>query len=150
MILNKKIKLEDIKFYDVEESFGMGGPFLGRVEIKGKRVRNKFFADNDKYLLDQKFISLVEYKGEKFENRTFLNIIKYQRRVKDFRIILINTQSEDIFESKYLAEALFVEEMKNNIIIYYEAFHNEIQYFKRKIEFNEDNFQRINLAQFFE
>lgn len=150
MIPNKKIKLEDIKFYDVEESFGMGGPFLGRMEIRGKRTRSKFFADNNKYLLDQKFISLVEYKGERFENRNFFNIINYQKKVKDFRIILIDTQTEDIFESDFLGEALFVEEIKNNKIIYYKAFHNGIQHFIKEIEFNETNFKKIEPNQFFE
>lgn len=150
MILNKKIKLEDIKFYDVEESFGMGGPSLGRMKIKGKRVRNKFFADNDRYSFGQHFICLVEYKGERLENRKFLNIISYQKRKKDFRIILIDTQSEDIFESEPLSEALFVEEMTNNKITYYEAFHNGIQDFKREIEFNGNNFKKIEPNQFFE
>jgi|GEM_PF-2707129 len=145
----REIMLENLKYEDVQESFGMGGPYLGELKINGKKVRNKFLVDNEKYSANFKFICLVQYKGRKLLGKNFLKIFTFQVRKKDFRIVLINSETEEIFESNFLGEALFVEKMQDNKIIYFEAFHYGIEKFKREIEFNDINFKKVNAIKFY-
>ncbi len=145
----KRIKLEDIKYENIQESFGMGGPSLGSLKIKGEKVRNLFLVDNEKYSIDHRFILLVEYRGKEIVNRKVLKVINVKKRIRSCRIIILDIKTKEIYESLHLGESLFVEEMKGNRITYFKAFHNGIEKFKAHIIFNSENFHKISEEDFY-
>lgn len=125
------IKFEDINFQNVQESFGMGGPYLGDLFLRDNKLRGKFLADNQKYSDDKKYLLLSWLKGE-------LGFIS-----RDFRIMIIDRKTNKFYQSKKIESALYIVRMNDGVITYHQAFHDGIKKFEREIKFDRANFEEI-------
>jgi hypothetical protein len=119
----------DIKYFDVRESIGMGGPFLGRLSINGCVIPGRFLVDNEKVISSQKCIVFSRLVGEGFK--------------RDFRIFIYNAGDERFFQSKTSYTCLAIEEMKDELITFHKAFHTSFSEYRDSIEFNRSHFEEV-------
>ncbi|UGS24494.1 hypothetical protein [Flavobacterium channae] len=128
---------KEIKYNNVQESFGMGGPYIGELEFKGKLLDGKFLADNKKLSLDKSRVVFSKYVGSK---KTGLFGFKSKR---EFKILIYDEPTNSFYQSKESFEALAIKSILNEDIVYHIAFHLEIKEFERHIKFNDQNFIKI-------
>lgn len=136
----KMFDLAQIKYHNVQESFGMGGPYIGELEFKGKMISGKFLADSETLNTDKNMIVFSRFLAQ--NSTRFLGL----KTKRDFRILLYDVVRDKFFQSKKSFECLAIEKMENNLITYHKAFHTEIEKFRDSIEFNEINFDEIEIT----
>ncbi len=131
--------LVDIKYHDVQESFGMGGPYLGELEFKGKLITGKFLADSEIFSGDKERIVFSRYLGQ--YTTGFLGL----RTKYDFRIFVYDIKENRFYQSKNSYDCLSIEKMTGNFITFYHAFHTTYSDYRDTIEFSFENFERIEI-----
>lgn len=136
----KMFDLAQIKYQNVQESFGMGGPYIGELEFKGKLISGKFLADSETLNKDKNMIVFSRFLTQ--DSAGFLGL----KTKRDFRIFLYDVVKDKFFQSKKSFECLAIEKMENNLITFHKAFHTEIEKFRDSIEFNETNFDEIEIT----
>jgi hypothetical protein len=129
----------DIKFTDGGECFGMGGPWLGNCFINNRQLKKQFLVDNFVYTSEEKYVALSRYSD-----------ISNWAKDREFKIVIADLKNQIYFISKKGFRHLFLESMDSKRIVFYEAFHNEIADLKRAINFSADNFDGIQVSDFFE
>lgn len=132
--------LTGVKYNNVQESFEMGGPYIGELEFHGKLVEGKFLADGEKLSQDKSKLVFSQHLG--FYNKGFLGL----KTIREFRILVYDENTNSFFRSKTQYEALAIEKMKDDIITFHIAFHTEIDSYKRTIVFNEMNFNKVEIS----
>ncbi|MEN8194531.1 MAG: hypothetical protein ABFS12_17055 [Bacteroidota bacterium] len=132
--------LEQIKYHNIQESFGMGGPYLGELEFNGNDISGKFLADSEILNEDKSKIVfsrlLTQYSGG-FQG------LKSKR---DFRIFIYDTNENKFFQSKESFECLAIEKMERNQITFHRSFHTKIYKYRDSIDFNMTNFDEIEIT----
>ncbi len=144
------IKLEDINYQNVEESFGMGGPLMGDVYLQENKLKGRFLVDNDKYSDDKQYLLLSRWRGEIEIHTKILGFIPMVRLGKDFRIVIIERATNKIYQSQTIESALYIVNMLNGLITYYQAFHDGIKKFERSMNFSEETFKEITDNEIYE
>lgn len=132
--------LAQIKYHNVQESFGMGGPYLAELEFKGKLISGKFLADSETLNEDKSKIVFSRFLTQ--YSAGFLGL----KTKRDFRIFIYDTNDDKFFQSKESFECLAIEKMESNRITFHKAFHTEIEKFRDSIEFNTTNFNEIEIT----
>lgn len=134
--------ISGIKYNNVQESFGMGGPYIGDLEFQGKSINGKFLADGEKLSKDKSKLIFSQYLGLKrvgfFGNKT----------IREFRILIYDQETNSFYQSKEQYEALVIENMIGDIITFHIAFHTEMERHKRTIRFTDENFHRVEMNSF--
>lgn len=130
--------LSEIIYHDVNESFGMGGPYIGKLEFHGEMIEGEFLADNEKLSNDKSRLVFSKYNGTK--KTGFFGL----KSIRDFKILIYDELTNSWYESKQSFEALAIENMVENIITFHIAFHTEFAKFRRQVGFNLQNFIEIN------
>jgi len=128
--------LKGVKYHEVQESFAMGGPYIGKLEFRSVFLESEYLADGEKLSEDRSKIVFSKYLG--FSKKGIFRKVK-----RDFRILVYEELTDAFFQSRNSFEALAIERMINNQITFHVAFHTKIKRFERVIEFNERNFERI-------
>jgi hypothetical protein len=129
--------LTEIKYHDVQESFGMSGPYIGNLEFRGKMIDGQFLADGEKLSEDKKRIVFSKYLG--FKKKGILR----QNTIREFRILIYDEPTDSFYQSRTKYEALAIESMIGNKIMFHLAFHTEIKSYQRELDFNDQNFEKI-------
>ena len=129
--------LSEIKYFDVNESFGMGGPYIGKLEFQGKIIDGKYLADNEKLSKDKSKIIFSKYIGTKKAGILGL------RFIKEFKILIYDDLTHFWYQSRNSFEALAIENMVESTITFHIAFHTETTKFRRQVEFNLQNFDIV-------
>lgn len=119
----------DIKYFDVRESLGMGGPYLGKLSINGCVIPGRFPADNEKVICSHGCIVFSRLVGEEFK--------------RDFRIFIYKVRDEKFFQSKTSYTCLAIEEMNDKLITFHRAFHTSSSEYRDSIEFNRSHFEEV-------
>jgi hypothetical protein len=136
------MKLSGIKYNNVQESFGMGGPYIGNLEFQGKPINGEFLADGEKLSQDKSKFVFSQYLG--FKKAGFLGI----KTIQEFRIIIYDEKTTSFYQSQAQYEALAIENMIGDIITFHNAFHTDMERYKRTIRFTDENFYRIEMNSF--
>jgi hypothetical protein len=131
--------LSKIKYHNVQESFGMGGPYIGQLEFNGKMISKKFLADSETVSSDKTKIIFSRFVNQ--EKSGFLGL----RIRRDFRIFIYDEPTNCYYQSKDSFDCLAIEKMEGDIIIFHKAFHTSIDKFRDSIEFNDKNFDKIEI-----
>ena len=74
--------LAQIRYHNVQESFGMGGPYIGELEFKGKLISGKFLADSETLNKDKNMIVF-----SRFLTQYSAGLLGLKTK-RDFRILL--------------------------------------------------------------
>ncbi len=135
-----KLDLAQIKYHNVQESFGMGGPYIGELEFQEKLISGKFLADSETLNEDRSKVVFSRFLTQ--YSAGFLGL----KTKRDFRIFIYDTNEDKFFQSKESFECLAIEKMESNQITYYEAFHTEVDKYRDSIEFNTTNFEEIEIT----
>lgn len=138
-VVINQMNLTGIIYHNVQESFGMGGPYIGELEFKGDLINGQFLADGEKLSNDKTKLIFSRYIGSK--NKGFLGL----RKVREFRILVYDEPTNLFYQSKSDYEALAIEKMVENKIYFHVAFHTETKSYSRTIKFNDEDFTKIDL-----
>ena len=57
--------LSGITYNNVQESFGMGGPYIGELDFNGCQIEGRFLADVEKLSKDKSKIVFSQFLGTK-------------------------------------------------------------------------------------
>lgn len=131
------MNLTNIIYNDVQESFSMGGPYLGSLDFNGMLSKNQFVADAEKISSDKTKIALCKYSGT-----TKQGIFKPRKR--HFHLIVFFEKTQVFYQSIKSFDALSVESFIGNTIVFHEAFHNSTKKYQREIIFSSSNFKEIS------
>ena len=131
--------LSGIIYKNVQESFGMGGPYIGELKFQGKKINGEFLADGEKLSQDKSKLVFSQYLG--FEHKGILGL----RVVREFRILVYDEETNSFYQSKTQYEALSIEKMTGQAITFHLAFHTDIDIYRRTLDFNENNFNPIEM-----
>lgn len=129
--------MSEIKYIEIEESFGMGGPYLGKLEFQGKILDGKYIADGEKISNDSTKVIFSKFLGY-YQVGSLLKVSK-----RDFRILVFEKPTMSFFQSIASFELLCIKKMEGNIITFHKAFHTKIHDFENQIEFDEKNFEKL-------
>ncbi|UTW62662.1 hypothetical protein KFE98_00460 [bacterium SCSIO 12741] len=131
------MRLSNLRYQDVEESFGMGGPYLGTLEFNGEILNRRFLANGEKLSLNKTKIVLAQYSGNRNDGILGLSL----QRV--FHIVVYDEVVDEFYQSIDSFESLTIEKMEGNLITFHEAFHTSLNEFKRTVKFTEKNFNKM-------
>lgn len=120
-----------VKFENAQECFGMAGPWLADCFLNNKRLKGKYLVDNFAFSTDYNLLLLSRY----YDSPT---------RDRDFRIVVGDFDADSYFISKTHYNALFIESIKLDTIVFHRAFHDKNPTFKEIIKFSSDNFLNIS------
>jgi hypothetical protein len=118
----------------------MGGPYLGELSFHGRKMNGRFLMDhiiasqNNKYLLFSKWLPDFKKKVH------LLGFFPYNRWCRCFKIFIYDTSSNTFYEQIGFQKCLYISSMIESNIIYHEAFHDQLEVYRREIEFNIHNF----------
>ena len=116
----------------------MGGPFIGKLEFQDKLMECEYLADGEKLSADKNRIVFSKYIGSKKQGIFGL------KTKREFQILVYEERTNSFFQSKDTYEALAIEKIVNDKITFHIAFHTEMESFKREINFNEQNFNKLD------
>ena len=125
-----------IKFENAQEYFGMAGPWLADCFLDDKRLKEKFLVDNFAFSTDNNLLVLSRYSDSPSRDR-------------EFRIIVGDCNADSYFISKSHYNALFIESINFDTIVFHKAFHDKNPTFREKIQFSSENFLKIRHDELF-
>ena len=129
--------LSGIIYHDVEESFRMAGPYMGTLNFKGQFLNGRFLADGERLSQDKRKLIFSRFVGVR---KSGLFGLGSQRM---FHILIYDEIEDEFYQSVKSYECLAIERMEDKVITFHEAFHTSTDEFKQTIEFNENNFKKI-------
>lgn len=132
----------NVVFPDSSQRFNMGGPWIGPLELNGKRLKSEFLDNNFVSDTNNNLLGLVTYKGRKETRKSFFGLINFTREIREFKILVYDSINNKWMLSKKTWEILYLTKVTENHIYYVEAFHNESpDLFKEKsLKLDETNF----------
>ena len=140
------IKLE---FGEPDQHFNMGGPFLSDLALNGRLLQGKYLVNHSVYSNDKRYLLLSKYIPDYFEMRKLLFISK-RKYLICFRILIYDNKNNEYYQQNNFQRCLFIQSMSDNNIVYYEAFHNELEKYKRELLFNSNTFTAIDQSKVYQ
>jgi hypothetical protein len=148
-VLPERIQIsENLRFENVKELFDFSETLIGDVYLFNKKLRQKFLVNNFIISHQRGFVVLSQYI--KPGPAKVLGIFNTEVNHPTFRIFICDLKNQEFYEQKSSMKALFIKRVFNNKILYYKAFHDNMEEFKRITRINDSNFKRISKNQVFE
>jgi hypothetical protein len=119
LIINGKV----IKFINPDQIINMGGPWVGELMIGDDKIMDNVIIDNTIYDVHQNRLYIVKY----------FNLSKWQHK-NYFSICYLDLFTDKIYVIDLKFEMIFIKEIySSNELIYYEAFHDQDEKVKKKL-----------------
>lgn len=131
------MELTEIIYHDVQESFGFGGPFIGKLEFQDAFLDGEYLVDGEKRSDDGGKVVFCKYIG--LSKRGIFGL----RTKRDFRMLVYDQSSDSFFQSKTGYEALSIDKMIGNKILFHVAFHTGTKHLERAILFDKEHFEEV-------
>jgi hypothetical protein len=130
-----------INYFDSSESFGMSGPWIGKLKVNNVELQNTFLDGNYLESEDDKYIAFNRFDAHESEKYFFGLLEKNYKRV--FRILLFDSETQFWRISKNSWESLFLTRIVNNEIYFTNAFHDADRnlFPEKSIKIDSDNFE---------
>jgi hypothetical protein len=139
---------ENLRFEGVKELFDFSETKVGDAYLFNRKLKQKFLVNNYLVSKDGDFVILSEYI--KPGPVKILGLFNLESHYSKFRILICDLKNQEFYEQKACEKALFIKRVFNNKIIYYEAFHSNMEELKRVIKINDSNFRKISSEEVFE
>lgn len=137
----------NLKFDDVRQYWGMGGPFLADLYIDDKKLRGRFLLNHSVCSDSGRYILFSHFEGYLFERVALLGFIPFRRRRKCFRILVYDIEGDSFYSQLDYQQVLFLVSMTGTMIVYHEAFHAGMQEFRRDTQLDANHFRKISNAE---
>jgi hypothetical protein len=149
VVLSARVQpLENLRFENIKGLFDLSETLIGDAYLFDKKLKRKFLVNNYLVSKERDFLILSEYI--KPGPVKVLGIFNAESHQPKFRILICDLTKNEFYEQKASEKALFVKRVFNNKIIYYEAFHGNMEEFKRVIKINDSHFKKIAAEEVFE
>lgn len=135
-----------IKFIDAGEYFGMAGPWLSDCLYNDRKLKKKYLDQNLIASSDKQYLGLSQYTAPGKIN--VLGLFSWTPSIREFRIVIINTKTAEIFISKNKYDALYLENVTENKIVFYPTFHDQST--RDLLLFDDQHFNRHRLEELYE
>jgi hypothetical protein len=139
---------ESLRFENVKGLFDLSETLIGDAYLFDKKLKRKFLVNNYLVSKESDFLILSEYI--KPGPVKVLGIFNGESHHPKFRILICDLKNQEFYEQKSSEKALFIKRVFNNKIIYYEAFHSNIEDLKKVIKINDFHFKKIPAEEVFE
>ncbi len=117
-----------ISFNNPNQIINMGGPWVGKLLLDDKEITDNVVLDNLFYNEAHYNLFFIKYNEiSKWQNDNY------------FSICYFDLKSNVLFTYDLKFKQVFIEKVKDNELIYYEAFHNKDESKKRILYLNELN-----------
>jgi hypothetical protein len=149
VVLSARLRAsENLRFENAKELFDFSETLVGDAFLADKKLKRKFLVNNYLVSKDGDFLILSEYI--KPGPVKVLGIFNAESHYPKFRILICDLKNQTFYEQRASEKALHVKRVFNNKIIYYEAFHSNIEELKRVVKINDFNFKKIQREDVFE
>ena len=141
-----KFESINIKFFDSAESFGMSGPYIGKLKLNERELRHSYLDDNYVFNESKTLLAINSYQPDIYKRSFLFGLLKSDFETRKFRILVYNLSENKWYQSVEFWESLFLTRLTGNSIYYTQAFHDsDRKLFPEKvIEIDSDNFIEIN------
>jgi hypothetical protein len=139
---------ESLRFENVKGLFDFSETMVGDAYLFNRKLKQKFLVNNYLVSREGNFVILSEFI--KPGPVKVLGIFNAESHYPKFRILICDLKKQEFYEQKGSEKALYIKRVFNNKIIYYEAFHSNMEEFKRVVKINDSNFKKIPSEDIFE
>ncbi|MFC4687672.1 hypothetical protein ACFO4P_12070 [Epilithonimonas pallida] len=105
--------MNSIQFKNPEQIINMGGPWIGQLYFNDKYINDNIVIKN--YIEKDNYVYFIQY---------FL--ISNKQKDNFFSVIKLNTSNLKVTVSNEKFEKIYIEDIKNEVLYYYEGFHNKL------------------------
>lgn len=135
-----------IKYVDSAESFGMSGPWLGKLQVDEQELLDTFLDANFVSTEDEKLYAFNQYHPNDGVERFFFGLFKTKTWKRKFRIIAFDSINHTWMVSKNSWDSLFLTRISRNTIYFTNAFHDDDRkmFPEHSIILSNENFSEIN------
>jgi hypothetical protein len=144
-VVKKQFKIE---FTDPQESLGMGGPYLANCYLSDKKLKHRFLVDNYFFSKNENILFLNRYTTK--QQKKVLGLFNATANNRDFRIIACDLSLNCFYISIQTFDHLYLQEIKNDLIYYYVAFHSDLLAYQRTIPFTDKFFAKYDIKELYE
>ncbi|MBC3541198.1 hypothetical protein ACFSC6_05995, partial [Rufibacter sediminis] len=135
----------ELSYIDSRESFGMSGPWIGKLKVDGHELRYEYLDGNYVRTNDAELYAFNCFQPERAESRLF-GLFKIVNQTRMFRIIVFIPTIEKWFISKDYWSGMYLTRMTKEEVFFTEAFHDgDREMFPEKsINLGDENFEELN------
>ncbi|MBB6609811.1 hypothetical protein H7F15_02060 [Pontibacter sp. Tf4] len=135
----------EIRYIDSRESFGMSGPWIGKLEIGGQELRYEYLDGNYVRTDDKELYAFNCFQPEKIESR-LIGLFKIENQLRKFRILVFIPAVDKWFISKDYWTGLYLTRITKEEIFFTEAFHDgdRKMFPEKSIALGDENFGKMN------
>jgi len=134
-----------IRYIDSRQSFGMSGPWIGKLEIDGLELKYEYLDGNYVRTDDGEHFAFNCFQPEKIKTRLF-GLFKIENQLRKFRILVFIPAADKWFISKDYWTGLYLTRMTKEEVFFTEAFHDgdRKMFPEKSIKLGYEDFEEIN------
>lgn len=116
-----------LAFNDLQEELKMGGPQVGVVTLNGRKLEGRFSIPP---VMSESKVCLSKFVTSFWK--------------ASFKIIILDFEGHSVFESRASYKLLYLKELRDHEVIFYEANHDKLEEYKRQLKINHQNFVKVD------
>ncbi|ASB49256.1 hypothetical protein [Alkalitalea saponilacus] len=116
------IKDTIFEFVNARQILNMGGPWVGDMNVDGKKSIGSVIIDNVVYYGMHDSIYFIKYYGD-------INCC--------FAVCLYDLSRKEIYKFDKAFDMIFIKEISDNKLVYFDAFHEENDKYRRELSLND-------------